>query len=237
MPHDRDEKPPPPNAPPAFDFNKLPRWRSKLFPAPDDPPAEPAPLKPVPAPEEGAAVAGEGEKSPTPAPETAHVFDLDSLPRVRPNVFVTPDDRPGGAAPRKPTPTPALTPRKTTGQDRRARTLAERANEPPPRVEEPPGARPQLRSKRSSTPRQTRPKPPHQGPTRTPGSGGLISDPCVRRNSAVAPLTLFQTAFASPDRCALPRPQPLYPHGAETGPRRHRQGADEADDEATTGLG
>ena len=49
MPHDHDEKPPPPEAPPAFDFNKLPRWRSKLFSAPDDPPAEPAPQKPAPA--------------------------------------------------------------------------------------------------------------------------------------------------------------------------------------------
>ena len=31
MLHDHDEKPPAPDAPPAFDFNKLPRWRSRLF--------------------------------------------------------------------------------------------------------------------------------------------------------------------------------------------------------------
>ena len=49
MPHDPDEKPPPPEAPPAFDFNKLPHQRSKLFPAPDDPPREPAPQERTPA--------------------------------------------------------------------------------------------------------------------------------------------------------------------------------------------
>ena len=43
------------------------------------------------------------------------------------------------------------------------------------------------------------------------------------RNSAAAPFTLFQAAFASPDRFALARPRPLYPHGADTGPRRHRR--------------
>ena len=64
MPHDHDEKPPPPEAPPAFDFDKLPRWRSKIFSAPDDAPAEPAPQKPAPA----------------PARETAQEFDPDMLP-------------------------------------------------------------------------------------------------------------------------------------------------------------
>ena len=49
MPHDRDEKPAPaPEGAPAFDFNKLPRQRSKLFPAPDDPPREPAPQERTP---------------------------------------------------------------------------------------------------------------------------------------------------------------------------------------------
>ena len=43
------------------------------------------------------------------------------------------------------------------------------------------------------------------------------------RNSVVAPLTLFQTAFASPDRFALTRPRPAYPHGADIGPRRQRR--------------
>ena len=49
MPHDRDEKPPAPDATPAFDFNNLPRVRPKFFLTPDDPPAEPAPQKPAPA--------------------------------------------------------------------------------------------------------------------------------------------------------------------------------------------
>ena len=36
-------------------------------------------------------------------------------------------------------------------------------------------------------------------------------------------LTLFQTAFALPDRFALARPRPAYPHDAGTGPRRQRR--------------
>ena len=97
MPHDPDEKPPAREAPAGFDFNKLPRWRSKLFPAPDEPPAEPAPRKPVPAPAR--------ETTPevaTPEPEGAAVLDLDKLPRVRPVFMLTPDDSPGKPAPQKP---------------------------------------------------------------------------------------------------------------------------------------
>ena len=48
-------------------------------------------------------------------------------------------------------------------------------------------------------------------------------DNSSQRNSAVAPLTLFQTALALPDRFALTRPRPPYPHGAGTGPRRQRR--------------
>ena len=170
MPHDPDEKPPPPEAPPAFDFNTLPRWRSKLFPAPDGPPAESAPQKPVAAPAR--------ETTPevaTPEPEGAAVLDLDRLPRVRPVFMLTPDDPPGKPAPQKPAtaasnetsferdpenirqvrpkfrvrtdklgvrrtlqkPTPTPAPRKTTGEDWRAQTLAERANEAPVQAEEP----------------------------------------------------------------------------------------------------
>ena len=119
MPHDDDEKPPAPDAPPAFDFNTLTRWRSKLFPAPDDPPAEAAPEKPAPAPQRGS------------APE----FDPDILPLVRPSLRVTTDDLGAKRALRKPAPAPS--PRKTTGEDWRAQTLAQRANQPPPRADEP----------------------------------------------------------------------------------------------------
>ena len=48
-------------------------------------------------------------------------------------------------------------------------------------------------------------------------------DRSTTRNSVVAPLTLFQTAFALPDRFALARPRPAYPHDAGTGPRRQRR--------------
>ena len=97
MPHDHDEKPPAPEAPPAFDFNKLPRWRSKLFPTADDPPEKPVPQKPAPA----------------QAGETAPEFDPDILPRVRPQFRVTTDDLGAKRALQKPAPTPS--PRKTTG--------------------------------------------------------------------------------------------------------------------------
>ena len=120
MPHDPDEKPPPPaETPPAFDFNTRPRWRSKLFPAPDGPPAESAPQKPVPA----------------PARETAPEFDTDNLPLLRPQFRLTPDDLGAKRTLQKPAPTPS--PRKTTGEDWRAQTLAQRANQPPPRADEP----------------------------------------------------------------------------------------------------
>ena len=75
------------------------------------------------------------DKKPTPAPEAAPAFDPDRLPRLRPAFMLTPDDRPAKPAPRKPAPAPV--PRKRTGEDWRARTLAERANESPPRAEEP----------------------------------------------------------------------------------------------------
>ena len=170
MPHDHDEKPSPPDAPPAFDFNKLPRWRSKLFPAPDEAPAEPAPQKPVPAPAR--------ETTPevaTPEPEGTAVLDLDRLPRVRPVFMLTPDDPPGKPPPQKPAtaasnetsferdpenvprvrpkfrvrtdklgagrtlqkPAPAPAARKMPREDWRSSALAERANEPRPRAEEP----------------------------------------------------------------------------------------------------
>ena len=119
MPQDGDKKPtPPPEAPAAFDFNTRPRWRSKLFPTPDDPPQNPAPQEPAPA----------------PARETAPEFDPDIVPRVRPAFRVTTDDLGAKRALEKPAPAPS--PRKTTGKDWRAQTLAERANKPPPRAEE-----------------------------------------------------------------------------------------------------
>ena len=121
MPQDRDEKPPALEAPAAFDFNTRPRWRSKLFPAPDGPPAESAPQKPVPA----------------PARETAPEFDTDNLPLLRPQFRLTPDDLGAKRALRKPA--PASAPRKMPKEDWRAQTLAERANQPPPRAEEPAG--------------------------------------------------------------------------------------------------
>ena len=170
MPHDHDEKPAGGETPPAFDFNKLPHWRSKLFPAPDEAPAEPAPQKPVPAPArettpevatpepEGAAVLDldrlprvrpvfmptpddPSEKpvpqkpAPAQAGETAPEFDPDILPRVRPQFRVTTDDLGAKRALQKPAPTPS--PRKTTGEDWRAQTLAQRATQPPPRADEP----------------------------------------------------------------------------------------------------
>ena len=102
MPRDPDEKPAPPaEATSGFDPNTLPRWRSKRFPAPDDPPEEPAPQKPVPAPAR--------ETTPevaTPEPEGAAVLDLDRLPRVRPVFMLTPDDPPAKPAPQKPAPAP-----------------------------------------------------------------------------------------------------------------------------------
>ena len=111
MPHDHDEKPPPPDAPPAFDFNNLPRVRPKFFLTPDDPPGEPAPEKP--------------------APE----FDQNILPRVRPAFRVITGKL--GAKPTLQKPAPAPSPRKTTGEDWRAQTLAQRANQPPARADEP----------------------------------------------------------------------------------------------------
>ena len=113
MPHDRDEKRAAPEAAPAFDFDSLPRVRPKFFLTPDDPPGEPAPEKP--------------------APE----FDPDILPLVRPTFRVTTDKLGAKRARQKPAPAPS--PRKTTGEDWRAQTLAERANKPPARAEEPAG--------------------------------------------------------------------------------------------------
>lgn len=107
MARDRDEKPgPAPEAPPAFDFNDLPRVRPKFFLTPDDPPGEPAPEKP--------------------APE----LNPDILPLVRPTFRVTTGKLGAKRALQKPAPAPS--PRKTTGEDWRAQTLAERANQPPP---------------------------------------------------------------------------------------------------------
>ena len=111
MPHDRDEKPPAPDATPAFDFNNLPRVRPAFMLTPDDPPGKPAPEKP--------------------APE----FDPNILPLVRPAFRVTTGKL--GARPTLQKPAPAPPPRKTTGEDWRAQTLAERANKPPARAEEP----------------------------------------------------------------------------------------------------
>ena len=113
MPHDRDEKPPAPDATPAFDFNNLPRVRPAFMLTPDDPPGKPAPEKP--------------------APE----FDPNILPLVRPAFRVTTGKL--GARPTLQKPAPAPPPRKTTGEDWRAQTLAERANKPPARAEEPAG--------------------------------------------------------------------------------------------------
>ena len=61
----------------------------------------------------------------------------------------------------------------------------------------------------------------HLMPTARSGPLGLNSS--MGRNSAVAPFTLFQTALASPDRFALARPRPPYPHAAGIGPRRQRR--------------
>ena len=120
MPRDPNEKPAPaPEATSGFDPNTRPRWRSKLFPAPDGPAAESAPQKPGPA----------------AARETAPEFDPDILPRVRPQFRLTPDDLGAKRALRKPPPAPS--PRKTTGEDWRAKTLAQRANQLPPRADEP----------------------------------------------------------------------------------------------------
>ena len=102
MAHDPDERPPAPEAPAAFDFNTRPRWRSKLFPATDGPPAESAPQKPVPAPARETTPEGA-----TPKPEGAAVLDLDRLPRVRPAFMLTPDDPPGKPTPQEPTPAQA----------------------------------------------------------------------------------------------------------------------------------
>ena len=114
MPHDHDEKPPPPEAPPAFDFDKLPRWRSKIFSAPDDAPAEPAPQKPAPA----------------PARETAQEFDPDMLPRVRPQFRATTDNLGRGArcANQHRRPHPARQPVRT---GERKRSLSGRTNPQP----------------------------------------------------------------------------------------------------------
>ena len=169
MPHDHDKKPPAPETTSGFDPDTRPRWRSKLFPAPDGPPAESAPQKPGPAPARETA-----PEVATPEPEGATVLDLDRLPRVRPAFMLTPDDPPAKTAPQKPAPAqagetvsefgpdilplvrptfrvtsgklgakrtmqkpaPAPSPRKTTGEDWRAQALAQRANQPPPRVEE-----------------------------------------------------------------------------------------------------
>ena len=67
--------------------------------------------------------------------ETAPEFDPDILPRVRPQFRVTTDDLEAKRALQKPAPTPS--PRKTTGEDWRAQTLAQRANQAPPRADEP----------------------------------------------------------------------------------------------------
>ena len=120
MPHDPDKKASPaPEAPPAFDFDTLPRVRPNFFLTPDDPPGKPAPQKPTPA----------------QAGETVPEFNPDSLPLVRPTFRVTTDKLGAKRTLQKPAPAPS--PRKTSGEDWRARTLVERANEPPPRVEEP----------------------------------------------------------------------------------------------------
>ena len=120
MARDRDEKPKPtPEAPPAFDFNDLPRLRPAFILTPAERGARPAPQKPATA----------------PAGETSLELDPDNLPRVRPKFRVRTDKLGAKGTPEKPGPTP--TPRKTTGGDWRARALAERANEPRPRAEEP----------------------------------------------------------------------------------------------------
>ena len=120
MPHDHDEKPAPaPELPAAFDFNDLPRVRPKFFLTPDDPPGKPAPQ----------------ESAPAQAGERAPEFDPDILPLVRPSFRVTTDDLGAKRVLRKPAPAPS--PRKTTGEDWRAQTLAQRANQPPPRADKP----------------------------------------------------------------------------------------------------
>ena len=120
MPHDPEKKESPaPEAPPAFDFDDLPRLQPNFFLTPDDPPAKPAAQKPTTA----------------PAGETAFELDPDNVPRVRPKFRVRTDNLGAQRTLQKSASTPAA--RKTAGGDWRARPLAERANEPPPRVREP----------------------------------------------------------------------------------------------------
>ena len=115
MPRDRDENlTPTPKARLPFDPGTLPRWRSELFPTPDDPPGKPAPaLK----------------------RETALEVDPNIVPWVEPTFRVTTDESRAKRARQEPAAAPA--PQKRIGQDWRLRTLAKRATEPPPRAEKP----------------------------------------------------------------------------------------------------
>ena len=118
MPHDSDDKSAPePEGAAVFDLDRLPRVRPRFLLTPDEPGTKRA--RQEPAPEQ--------------AGETTPEFDPDSLPRVRPQFRLRTDDLAGKRAPRKPAPAAP----KRTGEDWRAGTLAKRANESPPRAEEP----------------------------------------------------------------------------------------------------
>ena len=122
MPHDSDEKPTPaPEAAraPTFDFDDLPRVRPVFMFTPNQRAGEPATQEPATA----------------PSRETGPEFDTDNVPRVRPQFRLRPHDLPGTSAPREPAPVA----QKRTGEDWRAATLAQRANESPPRGEKPTG--------------------------------------------------------------------------------------------------
>ena len=67
--------------------------------------------------------------------ETSFERDPENVPQVRPKFRVRTDELGKKRTLLISASTPA--PRKTTGEDWRARTLAERANEPPPQAEEP----------------------------------------------------------------------------------------------------
>ena len=162
MPRDRDEKPgPAAKVAPTFDFDDLPRVRPNFFLTPDDPPAKPAPRKPAPTPPPEAAPAFDFDNLPRlrpnffltpddppgkpapqkpatgPARETALEFDPDNLPRVQPRFRVRTDKLGAKRKLQATVPAPVPAPRKMPGGDWRARTIAQRANESPPRVEEP----------------------------------------------------------------------------------------------------
>lgn len=120
MPQDRDEKPgPAAKVAPRFDFDDLPRVRPVFILTPEERGAQPAPQKPATA----------------TSNETSFERDPENVPQVRPKFRVRTDELGKKRTLLKSASTPA--PRKTTGEDWRARTLAERANEPPPQAEEP----------------------------------------------------------------------------------------------------